>query len=461
VVELLIANFDQLTVLNKIERTMSSWLDVSTTDPMRQPRFAEPHLSNSIVKKLLLCTFVTALFAKLFLIPAILPPHPKTTWPIVYNLFHVPAFPYPGADARNIQIVAYCAKQGYPYYGQNACLDAAAPAKAIYPEAYSPVLNYPAIWPMLYGLFDNYSETFFMRFWLLNASLLAAAFVVLSVKYDYRALPLFLFSPISLLAIERGNIDASTFFFTFVPLIAFSSARSVQSFFIGIASALKLFPIFGYVAFIRRRPPFLSKEVIFGAASAIPMIILAFWNIGAMLAGTARGFSLSYGLTSLLNAPAFVDHRLTGQLIIALFVALFIAAMVTFLKRHRFRKLLRHALDPLEQTDLIVLLVSASIFLLTFFLFTNWAYRLIFVAPVFFVLSSTSSPFTDLVKAGLLVLFWIPIIPLGWTASNLLCYPLVLLVGIVAIGTWDVLCLRDEDQPVGLIGNVSAQARSA
>jgi hypothetical protein len=421
---------------------------------------AEPRLSNPIVRKLLLCTFVTALFAKLFLIPAILPPHPKTTWPILYDLFHVPAFPYPGADARNIQIVAYCAKQGYPYYGQNVCLDAAAPAKTVYPEAYSPVLNYPAIWPILYGLFDNYSEIFFMRFWLLNASLLVAAFVVLSVKYNYRALPLFLFSPISLLAIERGNIDASTFFVTFVPLLAFSSSRSLQSFFIGLASALKVFPILGYVAFIRRRPPFLAKEVLLGAVLATPLIILAFWNIGAMLAGTSRGFSISYGLTSLLNAPAFVDGRFEGQLIIALFVALFIAIMVTILRHHGFRQMLRRTLDPLEKTDLIVLLVSASIFLLTFFLFTSWAYRLIFVAPVFFVLSSTSSPFTDLVKAGLLVLFWIPIVPLGWTASNLLCYPLVLLVGIVAIGSWDVLCLRDEDQPVGR-GDVSAQARSA
>ena len=435
---------------------MSSTLgQFQTTGGSRESRelipTTEPRFSKRIARKLLLSIFVVGLFAKLFLIPAILPPYPKTNWPFLYNLFNVPAFSYPGADARNIQVDAYCAKQGYPYYGQNACLDAAAPARAVYPEAYAPVLNYPAIWPILYGMFDDYSETFFMRFWLLNASLLMPALVILSVRYNYRALPLFLFSPISLLAIERGNIDASTFFFTFVPLLAFGFSRTLQSLFIGIASALKVFPVLGYLAFARRRPPFFAKEVALGGVLASPLIFFSFWNIQAMLDGTSRGFNISYGLASILNSWVFAGRRLEGQLLIATFLIVFGATMVTAVRHRGFRLMLRHALNSLENTDLIILLVSASIFLLTFFLFTSWAYRLIFLAPVFFVLSLTSSPFTSLVKAGLLMLFWIPIVPLGWALSNLLCYPLALLVGIVAIGGWDVLSSRDEGEPAEVI----------
>jgi hypothetical protein len=303
------------------------------------------------------------------------------------------------------------------------------------------------IWPILYGMFDDYSDAFFMRFWLLNASLLMAALVILSVKYNYRALPLFLFSPISLLAIERGNIDASTFFFTFVPILAFGFSRTLQSLFIGMASALKVFPILGYLAFAQRRPPFFAKEAALGVVLAAPLIIFSFRNIHAMLDGTSRGFNISYGLVSILNSWVFADRRLEGQLLIAAFLIIFSATTVSAVRHQGFRLMLRRTLNSLENSDLIVLLVSASIFLLTFFLFTSWAYRLVFVAPVFFVLSLTSSPFTSLVKAGLLILFWIPIVPLGWAFSNLLCYPLALLVGIVAIGGWDVLNSRDEASP--------------
>jgi hypothetical protein len=94
---------------------MSSTLgQFQTTGGSRESRelipTTEPRFSKRIARKLLLSLFTIGIFAKLFLIPAILPPYPKTNWPFLYNLFNVPAFSYPGADARNIQVDAYCAK---------------------------------------------------------------------------------------------------------------------------------------------------------------------------------------------------------------------------------------------------------------------------------------------------------------------------------------------------------------
>jgi hypothetical protein len=400
-----------------------------------------------LAKKVLYCAFATAVFAKIFLISSALPWLPDVAWNVRYQLFRVSAFTWPGADARNIQVAAYCAKQGFPYFGSNSCQDAAVPLRANYPEANAPVLNYPSLWPRVYGLFDDFSETFFMRFWYLNAWLLVAAFFILSVKYNYRSLALFLFSPVSLLAVERGNIDATTFFVTFVPLVAFAFSRRLQSFFLGVAAAMKIFPACAYLALTKRTFPFVTKDIVLGFVLALPLIISSFLEIPAMVGPTTQSFTGSYGLLSLLKSPVFSDQKLLGQAIVGGFLVAFAGCIILLLRSGRMRSAVRRNLESLQTNDLIVLLASASIFLCTFFLFISWAYRLIFVAPIFFVLSLKSCAFNNLVRATILAIFWLPLAPGGWSLSNLMCFPLAILVGITAVACWDVLSSREELRP--------------
>ena len=165
-----------------------------------------------------------------------------------------------------------------PYYGANECLEAAKLVREHHPKAIVPVLNYPSLWVDAYSFFKDDSERFFMGFWSLNALLLVLGIALLCFRYNYLVLPLFLFSPITLLAIERGNTDAATFFFTFVPLVAFAFSKTLQSFFLGFAAALKIFPLFGFAAFVRRQPPFVARDIILGAAFAVPLMAWSFWT---------------------------------------------------------------------------------------------------------------------------------------------------------------------------------------
>src|SRR5689334_17263295 len=147
-----------------------------------------------------------------------------------------------------------------------------------------------------------------MGFWRLNAVLLLAGLTALCLRYGPAALLLFAFSPITLLTVERGNVDAITFFFTFVPLLAFARSTGVQAFFIGFAAALKVFPAAGWLAFASPRAPFVSKQALLGAAVAAPLVVVSFLEIPRIVAGTARGFETSYGLWSLLRDPVLREY---------------------------------------------------------------------------------------------------------------------------------------------------------
>ena len=398
------------------------------------------------VRKLIFCAFVTVIFLRFFLVTSPNAGFPEVAMADRYLIFNVMPLAYPGHDARNIQVSAYCADQGFAFFGNNACMQDAAPVRAIHQPVHVPVLNYPSLWPRAYRLFHDYSETFFMRFWLLNASLLIAGFFILSMKYNAGALALFLFSPISLLAIERGNIDAATFFTTFAPLILFSTSTKLQSFFLGVAATMKIFPICGYAAFIGRAPPFLKKEAIFGAIAVTPFLLLSLSEMPAMIRGTDQGFSASFGLLSPLKLQFFADRKVLAAVLLGAFVAVSAASLIVVWRKKGLRDYVRNYFDRFETNDLVVLLVSASIFLGVFFLFVSWSYRLIFVAPVLFSLSKTPGMPGTAIRAMILALFWVPLFPTGWEISNLLCFPLALILGISAFACWDIVSRRTPER---------------
>src|ERR1041385_8378496 len=143
-------------------------------------------------KSLLFVAFAFAVFVKMFIASTDVP------WQSKYRLFGVPAFTYPGGDARNIQVTAHCGREGVPYFGDTECLRNAELVHRYYPDAHVPPLNYPSLWPRTYSLFRDDSEDFFMLFWTCNAILLATAIALLCIRYNSRLFPLVLFSPVTL-----------------------------------------------------------------------------------------------------------------------------------------------------------------------------------------------------------------------------------------------------------------------
>jgi hypothetical protein len=380
---------------------------------------------DKLLTRVCFCGVVVLGFVKMFVFSADIP------WRAKYQLFSVPAWTYPGADARNIQTAARCFREGTPIFGSNPCIMAGKPVKDTYPEANVWVLNYPSVWVRGYAFFNDDSERFFMHFWNANTLLLAVGILIYCFRYSYLSLPLLLFSPITLLVIERGNIDATTFFFTFVPLLAFASSRRLQSFFIGFAAALKLFPVFGYIAFLRRRKPFIGREALIGALVAAPIVLYSVLELPKILEGTLNGFEVAYGLSSLTQAPTFDQDAHLAYLCMVGFIVLWIATLILFARNAFLTKAIDSDLGDLKDIDLTALLVSCSIFLLTFVALSNWAYRLIFLIPAFVILARSRSMLATTLRGHILTIFWVPVIPQGWIIENLLCFPLAIAASIL------------------------------
>jgi hypothetical protein len=58
------------------------------------------------IGKVLYCSFFVLLFTKIFWLSE------DVDWKTKFVVFSVPALTYPGGDLRNIQVSAYCKKQG-------------------------------------------------------------------------------------------------------------------------------------------------------------------------------------------------------------------------------------------------------------------------------------------------------------------------------------------------------------
>jgi hypothetical protein len=324
-------------------------------------------------------------------------------------------------------MTAFCTKQGFAYFGKNECVEKAEIVKNHYPEAFVPVFNYPSVWPRIYGLFADNTEQFFKKFWALNTTLLVIGTLLLSLKYNYLLFPFVLFNPITLLTIERGNIEASTFFLTFVPLLLLpQGSKWLQGFFLGIATAAKVFPLFGYLSLISPRKPFVQKGLIFGALLSAPIALYSLSEIRHMADGTTKGFGVAYGLASINYGPYIINHPRMATALMLAYVVASLTLITVLLRRESLTKSTDSEILLLQAKDLILLKASLIIFVCTFLVFTNWAYRLIFLIPAFFILSNQKSVACKIAFWNIFAIFWFPIIPYGWNFQNLACYTLAI-----------------------------------
>jgi hypothetical protein len=379
-------------------------------------------MHSELAKKILFCTFFIIIFCKIFFFSW------NVDWNLKYRNFSVPALTYPGGDSRNIQVTAFCASLGFPYFGKNACMKKAEIVKRIYPRANVPDFNYPSIWPRIYEIFSNYTETFFIKFWEFNAALLAVSTLFLSLKYNFYLLPLVLFNPVTLLAVERGSIDATAFFLTFVPLLFLNkNSEKLHGFFFGLATAAKVFPVFGYLALINFRKSFTRNGFLFGALFSAPISLYSLSEVIHMIGGTSKGFSGAYGLTSINHAPYFRDHPTASMVFIFAYLVISSTVIYKIQKTEKLTKDIDDQISSMKAKNLLVLKTSLAIFICTFITFDNWAYRTIFLMPTFLILSKQKSIVEKIMFWNIFLIFWLPIIRYGWILQNLACYTLAIL----------------------------------
>ena len=84
---------------------------------------------------------------------------------------------------------------------------------------------------------------------------------------------------------------------------------------------------------------------------------------------------------------------------------------------------------------MLLLTGSAAVFIVTFLVFNNWSYRLIFVIPAFMVLSGISGRLAGFACVNIVITFWLPILPRGWELQNLASFLLVPVLAMLMVAS--------------------------
>ncbi len=364
---------------------------------------------------------MSAVFLKFFVVAD------SSYWQEKYVGFSVPAFTYPGGDARNIQLTAYCNRLHAEPLTFSECYSMATPVTSIHIGASVPPYNYPAIWSYIYGLFNDFGEDFFMYFWKINASMLIFTVFLLSLRTSPAFFPLAAFSPAMLLVVERGNIDAITFSIMYIPVLLSKNLPKISSLFIILAVISKVFPIFALPIFFARKFSHMRRCFFISMVLMSPILTITLIDVIKMAGDTSRGFSAAYGLLSILNAPYFEANNFAAYVAIIFFASVVSVFLKLSYKLNLYSDILSE-IDASNLQKIFLFYTSILIFGFSFLLFVNWSYRLIFLFPAMFILSGYSSLLSKVLLGMILLIFWVPVLPHGWSVQNLLCYLLFILL---------------------------------
>ncbi len=335
-----------------------------------------------IATKLLLMSFASYIFARLFIFSFDL------DWPGKFHPFRVPASSYAGWDSRNIQVAAACERLSADSSSHDDCVAKAQPVRGVYPEAVVPAYNYPSIWARVYGQFGDDSERFFRKFWVLNAVLLVGTLFGLCWITNFRLFPLVIFSPVTLLAVEKGNVEGITFACVFFPLL-FSSAPLLVGLVLSLGGALKLLPVAAlpFVAAMWRERRELVRLAV-GAAVCAPLLLPAILELPSIVANTPRGGTFAFGL----RVAEFWVGGPTGTALAIAFLLLNGLVAWIVIKRRDWLDGLSTEVALMSENKRVIALVSVSVFLVAFLLNVNWAYRFLYLVPAALVLSAQTNP---------------------------------------------------------------------
>ena len=388
------------------------------------------YIESGQIKKILYLSFFFFIFFQIFI------HNPFDNWYNKYHAFKVPVYSFPGADSRNIQKAAYCHSQGHDYYNDEKCFKYTTLVPETYPNntKAQPRYNYPPVVAKIYEFFDNYSEEFFQKFWIFNMLLLLMTILIYSYKINYLLFPFIVFSPITLLEIERANIDGMTFSILFLPLLLTASVF-FHTFILAFVSSIKIFPAVGFLSLYRKKFTDIKKKL-FAILLVSPLIISSILHLPEYIKSTQYGFNISFGLLSLKYASLFHNHLSLSYFIIAMYLLLLLFIIFFISKNTYFTKPLAENIKKLEQKYLNILLVSLLIYTFVFLIFTNWGYRFIFLIPTFLILSNFKDVISRISVGLIFITFWIPFIPNGWMYFNIMNYILFPFMVIILIFTY-------------------------
>lgn len=333
-----------------------------------------------------------------------------------FGQLSVPAQNILFGDSLNIQSAADCYKLNKSVWSEKACIVSPPLTEAKHKNIDIPPYNYPPIWARLYAAFQEVVAYPFIKWGWMNAAAITITLMVMAYRWNPLLYPILLISPVTLLCIERGNIDGLTFGALFLPTLILS--KRISAFGIGLAASLKIFPIFGFLTHglwsARRR----SWSLI---AVACAGLLLSYdsWTTLYDYAGKAtKGFDMAYGLPSWPYAKWLKDQSTTTHAIQAIYLLL-VAATIHHAAKSGSLSRITNEIHAAGWRDQLIIGMSLAIFIGTFLTASNWAYRFIFIIPAALALQRAQIFYTRSLLWLCILSLWIPVIGTGWRVFNI------------------------------------------
>ena len=275
-------------------------------------------------------------------------------------------------------------------------------------------MNYPLIWVYIFDfvgrfinpvLFFGYSQILFFFLYV---------YYLQSKIFNYETLIvllIILFSPPILLLLERGNNDLIIFFLI---TISISSSSFLRGFLLGLATALKVYPIILFIVYFLFKK--VNKNFIFGVLITLPLIIYTFLHLKIYIGNTAMSFSANFGLFSMgLFFQKIIDLifnlNMSQNFTVMLSIISFFLTIITFyfLLNKEISNLLH--IISLNKKSFEIFIISMSLSFFIFIIFSSWAYRLIFLIPacvIFIDHTELKNHFFNLKKSIIFILVTLP-----------------------------------------------------
>lgn len=324
-------------------------------------------------------------------------------WKGFWTGLSIPSMSPPFADMRSIQGALASIAQG---------LD---PTVANPGDPWGRLMNYPKVWIGIASLLDFRDESHFIAY---NLAVLLGFYAICAYllwRYPSKSLLMMIFTPASLLAVERGNNDLLVF--TLVTLFGLSG--NFKGIIVGAtAIALKIYPI------VLIPIAFLTKTRATAWALTFAAAVTLWVNLPDLTAiqngNTANG-DLAYGTT----IAATLAYRNLGAAHFYWDTVLYPATVVTSLLFTQWLGIFGH-LDSLrkqEKTSVDLFYTGATVFFFTFILSSNWDYRLVYLLLLIPALTQVELPsrWTRLLKILLLAcgsFLWLAHYSVGWFVSG-------------------------------------------
>tara|TARA_B100000787_G_scaffold165883_1_gene150338 strand:- start:1937 stop:3142 length:1206 start_codon:yes stop_codon:yes gene_type:complete len=257
-------------------------------------------------------------------------------------------------------------------------------AKISSSEKMGRVMNYPLIWVYIFNFvgklinpvtFFGYSQILFYFIYAYYAQSKVTNIGILIILFCL------LFSPPLLLALERGNNDLTIFFLI---MIGFLSSSFIRGLLLGIAIALKVYPVFLIIIYFLLNK--LNRSFLFGLLLTSPLILFTMLQLNIYIGNTEVSFSGNFGLLTMglffqKIITLLLQINMNKILLIFLSVIIFFVSVkaLNYFLNDQVSKFLSKLSKNRKNFELFILSTGLSV--LIFLTFSSWAYRLVFLLP--------------------------------------------------------------------------------